>query len=417
MALRSFIARRFRDNGAQKVRLTMQFASRLDNVETSAIRELFKLLGKPGIISFAGGFPDSAMFDVEGLKEASSKALTEEPGSALQYGATEGYEPLRAQLSSFMKTKGADVDPSGLIVTTGSQQALDLLGKTMISPGDKVIVEGPTFLATIQCFRLYGAQLISAPIDANGVKTDELEKLIAEHKPKFVYLIPTFGNPSGAMLTLERRKKVLEMAVKYQTLIVEDDPYGDLYFGEAPPPSILALSKDVPGSRELIAHCGSLSKVLSPGLRIGWMIAPPELLAKATMCKQFSDAHTSTFSQATAAQYLKSGRMPATLAHVREVYGQRAQAMGAALQRELGDAVSFTQPNGGLFFWARLTGANGKLADANELAKRAIEKLVAFVPGAPFFAEKPDVATLRLSFATADVAKIEEGVKRLGQAL
>ncbi|SFP43691.1 PLP-dependent aminotransferase family protein [Variovorax sp. 770b2] len=395
----------------------MQFASRLDNVETSAIRELFKLLGKPGIISFAGGFPDSAMFDVEGLKEASQKALTEEPGGALQYGATEGYEPLRSQLSAFMKTKGVDVDPSGLIVTTGSQQALDLLGKTMISPGDKVIVEGPTFLATIQCFRLYGAQLISAPIDANGVKTDELEKLIAEHKPKFVYLIPTFGNPSGAMLTLERRKKVLELAVKYQTLIVEDDPYGDLYFGEAPPPSILALSKDVPGSRELLAHCGSLSKVLSPGLRIGWMIAPPELLAKATMCKQFSDAHTSTFSQATAAQYLKSGRMPATLAHVREVYGQRAQAMGAALKRELGDAVSFTQPNGGLFFWARLTGANGKLADANELAKRAIEKLVAFVPGAPFFAEKPDVATLRLSFATADVAKIEEGVKRLGQAL
>lgn len=395
----------------------MQFASRLDNVETSAIRELFKLLGKPGIISFAGGFPDSAMFDVEGLKEASNKALTEEPGGALQYGATEGYEPLRTQLSAFMKTKGVDVEPGGLIVTTGSQQALDLLGKTMISPGDKVIVEGPTFLATIQCFRLYGAQLISAPIDANGVKTDELEKLIAEHKPKFVYLIPTFGNPSGAMLSLERRKKVLELAVKYQTLIVEDDPYGDLYFGEAPPPSILALSKDVPGSRELLAHCGSLSKVLSPGLRIGWMIAPPELLAKATMCKQFSDAHTSTFSQATAAQYLKSGRMPATLAHVREVYGQRAQAMGNALKRELGDAVSFTQPSGGLFFWARLTGANGKLADANELAKRAIEKLVAFVPGAPFFAEKPDVSTLRLSFATADVAKIEEGVKRLGQAL
>jgi len=393
------------------------FADRLNNVETSAIRELFKLLGKPGIISFAGGFPDSAMFDVAGIQESANAALKEEPGGALQYGATEGYEPLRTQLSAFMKTKGVDVDPSGLIVTTGSQQALDLLGKTMISPGDKVIVEGPTFLATIQCFRLYGAQLISAPIDANGVKTDELEKLIAEHKPKFVYLIPTFGNPSGAMLTLERRKKVLELAVKYQTLIVEDDPYGDLYFGEAPPPSILALSKDVPGSRELLAHCGSLSKVLSPGLRIGWMIAPAELLAKATMCKQFSDAHTSTFSQATAAQYLKSGRMPGTLAHVREVYGQRAQAMGAALKRELGDAVSFTQPQGGLFFWARLTGANGKLADAGELAKRAIEQLVAFVPGAPFYAEKPDTSTLRLSFATADVAKIEEGVKRLGQAL
>ena len=395
----------------------MQFASRLDNVETSAIRELFKLLGKPGIISFAGGFPDSAMFDVEGLKEASAKALDEEPGGALQYGATEGYEPLRTQLSAFMKTKGVNVDPSGLIVTTGSQQALDLLGKTMISPGDKVILEGPTFLDTIQCFRLYGAHLISAPVDADGVKTDELEKLIAEHQPKFVYLIPTFGNPSGAMLSLERRKKVLELAVKYQTLVVEDDPYGDLYFGEAPPPSILALSQDVPGSRELIAHCGSLSKVLSPGLRIGWMIAPPELLSRATMCKQFSDAHTSTFAQATAAQYLQSGRMPATLAHVRKVYGERAQAMGAALKRELGDAIAFTQPNGGLFFWARLTGAHGKIADASVLAKKAIEQLVAFVPGAPFFAENPDPATLRLSFATANVEKIEEGIARLGKAL
>jgi len=304
----------------------MQFASRLDNVETSAIRELFKLLGKPGIISFAGGFPDSAMFDVEGLKAASAKALDEEPGGALQYGATEGYDPLRGQLSAFMKGKGVEVAPDGLIVTTGSQQALDLLGKTLVSPGDKVIVEGPTFLATIQCFRLYGARLISAPIDADGVQVDRLEQLIVEHKPKFVYLIPTFGNPSGAMLSLERRRKVLELAVKHDTVVVEDDPYGDLYFGEPPPPSILSLTKEVPGSRERVVHCGSLSKVLSPGLRIGWMIAPPELLAKATMCKQFSDAHTSTFAQATAAQYLRSGRMPGTLAHVRKVYAERAAA-------------------------------------------------------------------------------------------
>ena len=395
----------------------MQFASRLDNVETSAIRELFKLLGKPGIISFAGGFPDSAMFDVEGLREASAKALAEEPGGALQYGATEGYEPLRAQLSAFMKAKGVEVDPSGLIVTTGSQQALDLIGKTLVSPGDKVIVEGPTFLATIQCFRLYGAQLISAPVDADGVRTDELEKLIVEHQPKFVYLIPTFGNPSGAMLSLERRRKVLEMAMKHQTVVVEDDPYGDLYFDQAPPPSIMALTREVSGSRELVVHCGSLSKVLSPGLRIGWMIGAAELLAKATMCKQFSDAHTSTFAQATAAQYLKSGRMPDTLAHVRKVYAQRAQAMGDALRKELGDAIAFTQPGGGLFFWARLTGAGGKVSDANEFARRAIEKLVAFVPGAPFFAEKPDVATLRLSFATANVEKIQEGIARLGAAL
>ncbi len=397
--------------------MSLQFATRLNNVETSAIRELFKLLGKPGIISFAGGFPDPAMFDVEGIQEASGKALAEDPGAALQYGATEGFGPLRDQLASFMGTKNVTLTANELIVTTGSQQALDLLGKTMISPGDKVIVEGPTFLATIQCFRLYGAELISAPCDGHGVKTDELEKLIAEHKPKFVYLIPTFGNPSGALLSLERRKKVLEMAVKHNTLIVEDDPYGDLYFNEPPPPSLLALSSGVPGSRDLIAYCGSLSKVLSPGLRVGWMAAQPELLAKATMCKQFSDAHTSTFAQATAAQYLKAGRMPATLANVRKTYAERAKAMGEALTRELGDAVEFTQPQGGLFFWARLTGKGGKLKDAGEFAKRAIEQGVAFVPGAPFYAAHPDVATFRLSFATAGVDKILEGVGRLGKAL
>ena len=396
----------------------MQFASRLDAIETSAIRELFKLLGKPGIISFAGGFPDSAMFDVEGIRAATECALAQEPGAALQYGATEGYQPLREQLAAFMASKGVpDAAPEQLIVTTGSQQALDLIGKTMISPGDKVIVEAPTFLATIQCFRLYGADLITAPMDGDGVQTDALEQLIIEHRPKLIYLIPTFGNPSGATLSHERRLRVLQLAAQYQTLVVEDDPYGDLYFDAAPPPSLLALSSQVPGSRDWLAHCGSLSKVLSPGLRVGWLMAPPALLANAVMCKQFSDAHTSTFAQAVAAQYLQAGRMPATLAHVRQVYAERAQALCDALRQQLGAAVEFVQPQGGLFVWVRLTGANGAESNANALAQRAIERGVAFVPGAPFFAQNPDPATLRLSFATADVAKIQEGVARLAQAL
>ena len=397
--------------------MTFPFAQRLDNVETSAIRELFKLLGKPGIISFAGGFPDSAMFDVHGITEAVNKALIDEPGAALQYGATEGYQPLREQLAAFMQSKGAQVAADQLIVTTGSQQALDLLGKCLVDPGSKAIVEGPTFLATIQCFRLYGAELISAPIDGEGVQVDQLERLITEHKPKFVYLIPTFGNPSGAMLSLERRKRVLELAVKYQTLIIEDDPYGDLYFDAPPPPSLLALSAQVPGSRDWLVHCGSLSKVLSPGLRVGWMVAPPELLAKATMCKQFSDAHTSTFAQATAAQYLAGGHMPGTLARVREVYGARAKTMGDALRNDLGAEIDFVQPQGGLFVWARLTGAGGKIKDGNEFAKRAIAEGVAFVPGAPFYCANPDLSTLRLSFATADEGKIREGIGRLAKAL
>jgi DNA-binding transcriptional MocR family regulator len=398
--------------------MSIPFANRLDNVETSAIRELFKLLGKPGIISFAGGFPDAAMFDVAGIREAAAKALAEEPGGALQYGATEGYEPLRAQLAAFMQAKGVGgLEPRQLIVTTGSQQVLDLLGKTLVDPGSKVIVEGPTFLATIQCFRLYGGDLVSAPVDGDGVKVDELEQLIRTHRPKFVYLIPTFGNPSGALLSLERRRRVLELALRYRTLIVEDDPYGDLYFDTPPPPSLLALSHEVPGSRDWLVHCGSLSKVLSPGLRLGWMVAPPDLLAKAVMCKQFSDANTSTFAQAVAAQYLSAGRMPATLARVRQVYGGRARAMGAALRSELGDAIDFVPPQGGLFVWARLTGAGGRLTDGDAFARKAIEQGVAFVPGAPFYCDNPDRGTLRLSFATAGEDNIREGVARLAKAL
>lgn len=394
--------------------LPLSFAARLGNVETSAIRELFKLLGKPGIISFAGGFPDPALFDVEGIRMASEQVLAGHPGAVLQYGATEGWGPLREALSGYLAGKGIAAVPDQIITTTGSQQGLDLIGKTMINPGDKVIVEGPTFLATIQCFRLYGADIVSAPIDADGVKVDELERLIVAHKPKLVYLIPTFGNPSGALLSLARRKRILELAVEHRVLVVEDDPYGELYFGAPPPPSMLALSQSVPGSRDFIAYCGSFSKVLSPGLRVGWMVAQPQLLANAVMCKQFSDAHTSNLTQAIAAQYLDLKRMDAALDVVRKTYAERAQTMAKSLQQELGDAVTFNPPQGGMFFWSRLTAPN---ADAAEFAKRAIDNLVAFVPGAPFFATDVDKATFRLSFATADTAKIIDGVQRLGKAL
>ena len=410
----------------------LQFASRLDNVSTSAIREIFKLLGRPGIISFAGGFPDPALFDLDGIREATAKAMTDEgqwgARAMLQYGPTEGWGPLKEAISQHMATKGIAVQPDGLITTTGSQQALDLIATTMISPGDKVIVEGPTFLATIQCFRLYGADLVSAPIDADGVKVDELERLIIEHKPKLVYLIPTFGNPSGAMLTLERRKKILQLAAQYKVLVVEDDPYGELYFGAPPPPTIMALSKDLPEARPYLAYCGSFSKVLSPGLRVGWMIAPTELLAKATLCKQFSDAHTSNLSQAIAANYMAltdggQRRLDKSLAVVRSTYAQRAHTMAAALQRHLGDALTFSQPQGGMFFWTRLTGkptpasSAATSQDATAYAKRAPDHGIAFVPGAPFFANNPDNATLRLSYATSDLERIEEGVARLARAL
>lgn len=395
----------------------MQFAQRLQNVETSAIREIFKLLGRPGIISFAGGFPDSALFDAEGLAQAAQQAIASNPAAALQYGPTEGFAPLREQIAARMQAEGAKLSAQDLIVTTGSQQALDLLGKTMLSPGDKVLVEGPTFLATIQAFRLYGAEVIAVPIDAQGVRTDALEQAIEQHKPKMVYLIPTFSNPSGAMLPLERRRKVLELAVRHKVLVVEDNPYGELFFDAPPPPTMLALSHETPGSRDWLVYCGSFSKVLSPGLRLGWMVAPQALLAQAVMCKQFSDANSSMLAQVTASQYLQTGRMEPALAHMQKTYAARAKLMVQHLQAELGDAISFTPPQGGMFVWARLTGASGRTADAATFVQRAIDEGVAVVPGAPFYATGADPATFRMSYATAPDDKIVEGIQRLARAL
>ena len=356
----------------------LPFAQRLNGMETSAIRELFKLLAKPGIISFAGGFPDASLFDVEGIRAASEQALSADAaGAVLGYGATEGVPALRQALAAEMQRQGVAVQADELIVTTGSQQALDLVAKCMISPGDRVIVEAPTFLAAISCFKLYGAEVVGAPIDAEGVQPDALEALIAEKKPKLIYLIPTFGNPSGATLSLERRLRILQLAAQHQILVIEDDPYGQLYFDAPPPPSLLALSAQVPGSRDWLCYGGSLSKTLAAGLRVGWLLAPAALLAKAVMCKQFSDAHTSNLSQQIAANYLNSGRMEAGLQHARRVYAGRAAALCQGLQRELGAAVDFSPPQGGLFVWARLTGAGGRSTDAAAFARRAVEQLVA----------------------------------------
>ncbi|MGA1732406.1 MAG: PLP-dependent aminotransferase family protein [Burkholderiaceae bacterium] len=394
--------------------MTLPFAQRLQNVETSAIRALFKLLGQPGMISFAGGFPDANLCDRAGLQAAAHAAYEQHAQAALAYGATEGYPPLREAIAQLMQSRLAAVQADDVLVTTGSQQALDLIGKTLIDPGDKVIVEGPTFLATIQCFRLYGADLVSAPTDEHGVDVSALEQLVAQHRPKLIYLIPTFGNPTGATLSAERRQAVLQLAARTGTLVVEDDPYGELYFDAPPPPSLLSLSEQVPGSRELLVHCGSLSKTLSAGLRLGWMVAPAALRAQAVMCKQFSDANTSTLAQATATAYLQSGALPQALAHVRAAYRERAHAMLHGLQQHLGPHATYNQPQGGLFVWARFTAPG---ADSAVLSQRAAEQGVAFVPGAPFYASNPDPATFRLSFATVPPAQIDQGLQRLAAML
>lgn len=396
----------------------LTFAPRLAGMETSAIRELFKLLGQPGIISFAGGFPDPSLFDVAGIRQASEQALqAESAGAVLQYGATEGVPALRTALAAEMQRRGAQVQAEQLMVTTGSQQALDLIAKCMVGAGDGVIVEAPTFLAAISCFKLYGADVRGCPIDAEGMDMDALEQMLQTQRPKLIYTIPNFGNPSGATMSQARRLRLLRLAQQYEVLVVEDDPYGELYFDAPPPPSLLALSAQVPGSRDWLCYAGSLSKTLAAGLRVGWLVAPDALLAKAVMCKQFSDAHTSNLSQQIAANYLAAGGMQIALQHARSIYAQRAAALCDGLQAQLGAALRFVRPQGGLFVWAQLTGVGGCERDAQAFARAAIAQQVAFVPGAPFFAHDADGSSLRLSFATADVASINTGVQRLRQAL
>ena len=388
-------------------------APRLQNVETSAIRELFKVLGKPGLISFAGGFPDSALFDVEGLKAAADSALANDAARALQYGATEGFEPLREAIVDLMKVRGATIANTDILVTTGSQQGLDLLGKVLIGESDTVLTEAPTFLAAIQAFKLYGAKVAGVPTDEDGLDVDALEKILATSRPKFLYVIPNFGNPSGALMSLERRKRLLDVAVRHHLLLVEDDPYGELYFDAPPPPSLYALSQQTDGAQGRVIYLGSLSKVVAPGLRVGWMIASQPVLGNAVMVKQFADAHTSTFAQATAAAYLRSNRLDAALPRTRAAYAERAHAMAGGLRALLPESeLTFNRPRGGMFLWGALPGRN-----AGDVAKVAIERGVAFVPGAAFYPVDPDRSTLRLSYATSSLAQVEEGVRKLAGAI
>ena len=371
------------------------------------------MLGKPGLISFAGGFPDSALFDVEGLKAAADSALANDAARALQYGATEGFEPLREAIVDLMKVRGATIANTDILVTTGSQQGLDLLGKVLIGESDTVLTEAPTFLAAIQAFKLYGAKVAGVPTDEDGLDVDALEKILATSRPKFLYVIPNFGNPSGALMSLERRKRLLDVAVRHNLLLVEDDPYGELYFDAPPPPSLYALSQQTDGAQGRVIYLGSLSKVVAPGLRVGWMIASQPVLGNAVMVKQFADAHTSTFAQATAAAYLRSNRLDAALPRTRAAYAERAHAMAGGLRALLPESeLTFNRPRGGMFLWGALPGRN-----AGDVAKVAIERGVAFVPGAAFYPVDPDRSTLRLSYATSSLAQVEEGVRKLAGAI
>ncbi|WP_026121799.1 PLP-dependent aminotransferase family protein [Paraburkholderia kururiensis] len=390
-----------------------EFTAPFQQPAGSPIRELFKYLGEPGMISFAGGYPASDLFDVEGLNAAATRAY-QAPAQCLQYGPTDGLPALKAQLVQLMGRRGVSCATDELVVTTGSQQGLDLLLRVLVSPGDVVLTEQPAYPATLQALRLQQAQVVTIPVDRDGLDVEHLAKRLASgvvSRPRLLYTVPTFANPTGATLTRERRIALLKLAVQYRFLIVEDDPYGDLRFSGEPIPSMLALTSEVEGSRDWVVHFSSLSKIVAPGLRVGWTIAPAAIARRCVIAKQTVDLCSAPWTQAISAEYLAEGALERHVPRIVAAYRDKNHALCHALRVELGDRIEFHAPLGGMFVWARIPGL-----DAAALLARAIEHKVIFVPGNAFFADHADTSSLRLSFAAPDIAAIEEGVRRLKRA-
>ena len=382
----------------------LKFAHRFDNVSGSAIREIFKVINVPGMISFAGGNPSPASLPDQECAVLAKELLLEKGKTLLQYGATEGYAPLKESLPDYIKDRfGFEVTSSGVLPTTGSTQGMDLLCKALIDPGDKIVIENPTFLGNMQCMHLYDAQLIPAPGDEIGVDTDALEEVFRKEHPKMMYVIPTFQNPTGRTLPVERRKKIAELAAQYGVIIAEDDPYRDLRYMGKELPSIRSFDKE-----GWVVFLGSFSKVISPGLRVGFLCAPPDLLRKCTIGKQSSDVHTSLLSQAIVDAYLRRGLLMPHVKEICESYSQQCSAMLSLLESCAG-VKSFTRPEGGLFIWAELR----EDLNAVELLKEAIDSLVAYVPGTHFFEGGGHLNTLRLNFSMSPVDSIRIGMEKL----
>jgi 2-aminoadipate transaminase len=398
---------------------TDRFAHRTERMTSSVIRELLKLLEDPEIISFAGGLPAPEVFPLERIEEATRRVLREQGAQALQYGPTEGYRPLRDLLVRHMGRYGIKVGAENVLITTGSQQGLDLIGKLLLNPADRVAVEDPTYMGAIQAFTSYQARYLTVSLDEEGMRTDLLEEALRA-APKFVYVLPNFQNPAGVTLSLERRRRLVEMAAHYGTPIVEDDPYGQLRYEGDHLPSLVKLDAELHGCangersfRGAVIYLGTLSKTLAPGLRIGWVVAPAEVAGRLVQMKQGADLHSSTFAQVIAYEVARGGFLDGHVRTIREVYGARRGAMLASLQRHMPAGVRWTRPQGGLFLWVTLPGG----MDAAEILPRALAAKVAFVPGGAFHARGGGANTFRLNFSYSPPEVIEEGIRRLGQVL
>jgi DNA-binding transcriptional MocR family regulator len=382
----------------------------------SPIRELFKYLAQPGMISFAGGYPASDLFDREGLDAAAAHA-SQHTTLCLQYGPTDGLLVLKEQLAQLMARRGVSCTPQELLVTTGSQQGFDLLLRVMVAPGDVVLVEQPAYPATLQALKLQEADVVTIPVDQDGLDVDALAALLEagtlRRAPKLLYTVPTFANPTGATLSLERRTALLKLAARHRFLIVEDDPYGDLRFSGTALPSLLALSEQVPGSRDWVVHFSSLSKIVAPGLRVGWMLAHAEILRRCVVAKQTVDLCSSPWTQAIAAEYLASGALERHLPRIVDAYAVKCRTLCDALDAQLAEQIAFHRPAGGMFVWARLKAGQ----NASDYLRACIERNVMFVPGVAFYKDNIDSSALRLSFAAPGVADIETGVQRMKLAL
>jgi DNA-binding transcriptional MocR family regulator len=389
---------------------TPALAQRLRGVAGSPVRDLLALLDRPEVISFAGGLPAPELFDLEGVRAAFDAVLSTPAGRRhLQYAPTEGNRDLRALVAERMTARGLPTCADDLLVTTGSQQALTLLATALLDPGAVVAVEEPTYLAALQCFQLAGARIVPVAGDDHGIDPDALSDVLERDRPTLLYLVPTFANPTGRTLPVERRAAVADLAARYGVWVVEDDPYGELrYRGNAVP----ALAAQA-GAEDRVLHLGSFSKIASPGMRLGWLRAPAGLMRSLTVAKQAADLHTSTIDQAAAAAYLTAADLDAHVRRLCSAYRERRDAMVSALPGTLPAGSSWSDPDGGMFIWVRLPGD----VDTADLLGAALRHDVAFVPGAPFHAGTPDRATLRLSFTTNTPAEIAEGMRRLRSAL
>jgi 2-aminoadipate transaminase len=386
--------------------MNSQFARRMDDVRASTIREILKVTEQPEIISFAGGLPAPELFPVEEILRATGRDLSEDGAAALQYGPSEGFSPLRERFAADSRQRGIDCTADDILITTGSQQSLDLVGKIFLNPGDCVLTENPTYLAAIQSFQTCEARFAAVPTDKDGLIPEALPALIEREKPRFLYTIPNFQNPTGVTLTAQRRQSLYSIAARYGLIILEDDPYGCLRYAGTSVPPIKALD-----SEGIVIYLSTISKTIAPGLRVGWLVANEQIRRKLTIVKQACDLHTSSLDQRIVYSYLTGCDNDAHVAMIRKSYGERHAVMAAALAETMPEGFSWTNPEGGMFLW--VTCPEG--VNTNELMQQALARKVLFVPGQDFFSNDPGIRYMRLNFSNASMEQIQEGIGRLAE--